>query len=84
MSTNCFQIVPRPGKLPVYPSKWVLKVKRGPNGSITKYKASLVFRGDRENISTLDTYAPVIDFALVRLVLSIAVQRNYKVGQLDF
>ena len=27
--TNCFKIVPRPPDVKVYPSKWLLKVKRG-------------------------------------------------------
>lgn len=62
----------------------MLNVKRGENGKITKYIARLVFRGDFEKELYTETYSPVIDFTLVRLFLSIVVQKGLKVVRLDF
>ncbi len=43
-----------------------------------------MFQGDCEKDIDSETYAPVIDFTLVRLLLSVATQRGLSIGQLDF
>jgi Reverse transcriptase (RNA-dependent DNA polymerase) len=66
-------------------SHLVLKAKRDTAGAIIKYKARLVAGGDAQ-IHVLDfdqTYAPVADFTVVRVILSIAGRENRVVHSLD-
>jgi hypothetical protein len=45
MKNDVWEIVPRPKAKSVVTSKWVYKIKHAIDGSIDKYKASLVARG---------------------------------------
>ena len=65
-------------------SKWVFKLKELLNGK-TKYKARLVARGfsQKEGIDYTETFAPVVKYKSVRLVLAIACERNMHIHQMD-
>jgi Reverse transcriptase (RNA-dependent DNA polymerase) len=66
-------------------SHLVLKAKRDTASEIIKYKARLVAGGDAP-VHGLDfdkSYAPVADFTVVRIVLSIAARENRVVDSLD-
>jgi hypothetical protein len=69
----------------VFPSKFVLKIKRNSDGTIERYKARLVLLGhlQRPNIDFFETYAPVVDFTAVRIALVIAVQTGMSMHHLD-
>lgn len=43
-----------------------------------------MFRGDREKKIELETYAPIIDFSVICLILPIAAQNCHYIAQLDF
>ena len=76
----------------IVPSKWTLKLKRKPDGSILKYKGRLVIRGDRqregleegETVEESDGYSPVVDWGTLRLLLTLSIQHNLKTTQVDF
>ena len=74
-----------PGGRKAIDSKLVFKVKTLPDGSIEKCKARLVGKGfqQKAGIDYEETYAPVIDFSIVRLILSIACQQGMFVHQMD-
>jgi transposase InsO family protein len=66
-------------------SKWVYKTKVDENGNIDRYKGRLVVRGfqQREGIDYNETYAPVVRYSNIRLVLTIAAVKDLEVHQLD-
>jgi len=55
-------------------SKWVFKIKYNPDGTIDKYKARLVVRGDsqRAGLDYGEVFSPVAHNTIARLLLSIA------------
>jgi transposase InsO family protein len=71
----------------ITPSTWVFKRKRRPDGFIIRYKARFCVRGDRQKEtgqSKDDTYAPVVDWATIRLIFNLAVHFNWHTQQIDF
>lgn len=64
---------------------WVYKTKRGKDGSITKHKARLVARGDRQRygIDYEETYAPVARYASIRCILAIVAHYDLELHQMD-
>lgn len=78
-------MVPSPKTGNVIGCKWVFRIKRKPDGSIDKYKARLVAKGfhQRPGIDFRETFSPVVKPATIRSVLSLAVQRNWSLRQLD-
>jgi hypothetical protein len=65
--------------------KWVYKVKKDPEGNITKYKARLVAKGyaQREGVDFDEVFAPVARIETVRLLLALAAQNGWQVHHMD-
>jgi Reverse transcriptase (RNA-dependent DNA polymerase) len=79
-------MVPRaPAGARVFPSIFVLKVKRTLDGTDERHKARLVLLGQlqRENIDYFETYAPVVDFTAVSIALVLASLKNMSIHHLD-
>ena len=51
---------------------WVFKLKRLPDGTPSRFMARFCARGDlqREGVDFFDTYAPVVQWSTIRLLLS--------------
>jgi histone deacetylase 1/2 len=77
-------VSPQKGKN-VIDCKWVYKIKRKSDGEIERYKACLVAKGfkQRYGIDYEDTFSPVVKEATIRLVLLLAVSRDWCLRQLD-
>jgi hypothetical protein len=68
------------------PSTWVFKCKRHPDGSIRKLKARFCARGDRqiEGVDFFDTFAPVVDWTTVRMMLILSIILKLATFQVDY
>lgn len=66
-------------------SKWAFKLKHNSDGSINKYKARLVAKGFHQQygVNFEETFSPVIKPPTVRIILSLVVQFNWPLRQLD-
>jgi hypothetical protein len=66
-------------------SKWVFRIKRGPDGAIQKYKARIVAQGftQIEGIDYDKMFAPVAKFASLHVILALAAEHNLDVQQMD-
>ena len=65
--------------------KWVFKLKHNSDGSINRYKARLVAKGFHQQygVDFEETFSLVIKPPIVRIILSLAVQFNWPLRQLD-
>ena len=83
-----FRIVPL-SKLPkektLIPMIWSFKRKRNPMGDLLKYKARLCVHGGKQKygIDYLNT-APIVNWGKVRLMLSLALIKNYSTKHVDY
>jgi len=84
-SNQTWTLCPRPSHHNVVRNKWVFKVKQKSDGSVDKFKACLVAKGFEQNsgIDYHETFSPVIKPATIRLILSLAVQFDWQLRQLD-
>lgn len=73
----------RPGDK-VIGSMWAFKLKENPDGSVSRYKARLVARGDQQAESSYgEIFAPVIKFVTLRILLAIACVMDWDIQQVD-
>lgn len=70
----------------VLPSTWAFKIKRYPDGLMRKLKARFCVRGDKqiEGVDYFDTFAPVVNWNTVRLLLILSVLLELKTKQIDY
>ncbi|RVW98483.1 Retrovirus-related Pol polyprotein from transposon RE1 [Vitis vinifera] len=72
------------GKRPVG-CKWIFTVKHNPDGSINRFKARLVAKGFTQSydIDYEETFAPVAKLNSIKVLLSVAVNLDWNLHQLD-
>ena len=65
---------------------WAFKLKRLPDGSPSKFKARYCVRVDlqREGIDYFETYAPVLQWSTVRLLLTMILTNRWTTKQVDY
>lgn len=69
----------------VVSSKWVFKIKKNERGEVKRYKARLVARGFTQEygVDYLETFAPVLKYKSLRLMLALSATTTRKITQLD-
>ena len=74
-----------PPNAKVLNSVWVYKVKCGPDGKVTRYKARLTVNGktQRYGIDYTETFSPVAFATTIRLVLALGLACNFVFNQYD-
>lgn len=82
---KAWDVVDRTPDMHVIEGTWALKLKRFPDGLIKKFKARFCARGDqqRKGIDYFETYAPVVQWTTVRLMLILEVLLKLKSKQGD-
>ncbi len=82
---RCWDLVPCLPGMNVLPSTWAFKIKRYPDGSVKKFKARFCARGDKqlEGIDYFETWAPVVQWSTIRIVLIMALKLSYRSAQCD-
>jgi hypothetical protein len=70
----------------ILPSTWAFKIKRTPFGEIKKFKARFCVRGDKqiEGVDYFESYAPVVAWSTVRMILCLAIQQGWATKMVDF
>ena len=82
---EAWEVVDTPEGVKHIDSTWAFKLKRFPDGLIKKFKARLCARGDQQEygIDYFETYAPVVQWTTVRLMLILEVLLDLKSKQGD-
>ena len=65
---------------------WSFKKKRDPQGNIIEYKARLCCHGGQQQwgINYWDTYAPVVSWSSIRILMTLAELHNFHTKSADF
>lgn len=84
-SMGAWEVVDREEDMNVIDSTWAFKLKRYPDGMVKKFKARFCARGDQqlEGIDFFETYAPVVQWTTVRLMLILEILLGLKSKQGD-
>lgn len=65
---------------------WAFKLKRLPDGTPLKFKVRFCCRGDQqtEGVDYFETFAPVVQWSTIRLLLTSTLANNWSTGQVDY
>jgi transposase InsO family protein len=85
IDSQVFELVDRPKNANVVKCKWVLKIKRKPDGGVDKFKGRLVAKGfsQRHGIDYFDLWSPTGHHATLKCLFVYAVQHDFKVRHVD-
>ncbi|KAI5318095.1 hypothetical protein L3X38_037803 [Prunus dulcis] len=78
-------LVPSPPHTNIVGCKWIFKIKKNADGTISRYKARLVAQGFSQEygLDSEETFSPVVRHTTVRLILGLAVNFQWELRQLD-
>ena len=78
-------LVPSPFNKNIIGCKWVYKIKRNPDGTISRYKARLVAQGfsQEKGLDYTETFSSVVQHTTVRIILALAATHHWSLRQLD-
>jgi hypothetical protein len=85
-SKGSWEVVERQPWMNILPSTWAFKCKRFPDGMVRKLKARFCCRGDKqiEGVDYFDTFAPVVNWTTVRLMLVLSLILGLSTTQVDY
>ena len=80
-----FELCELPARCRPLPAKWVLKIKRGAQSEIERFKAKHVAKGFEQvyGVDFFETWAPVGRYATLRALLSICVVWDLETKHID-
>lgn len=85
MENKTWNLVELPEGRKAIKTKWIFKTKRDEKGNILRYKARFVAKGCAQKFGQdyVETFAPVVRYSTIRLLMALAVKRGLKVDQMD-
>lgn len=85
ISNHTWDIVDLPPNRVPIKSKWIFKKKTDAQGNVVRYKARLVVKGcsQKEGIDYTEIYSPVVRYASIRYLISLAAQFDLDIFQMD-
>jgi hypothetical protein len=85
MTQNTWTLVPRPAGANVVTGKWIFHHKFNTDGSLARYKTRWVVRGftQQQGVDYEETFSHVIKPTTIRVVLSLAISKDWFIHQLD-
>jgi hypothetical protein len=83
---DAWDVIDRKPWMNVLPTTWAFRCKRFPDGSIRKLKSRFCVRGDKqiEGVDYFDTFAPVVSWTTVRLMLILSIILGLATKQVDY
>ena len=83
---DAWDVVTREHWMNVIPGTWAFKCKRFPDGPVRKLKAQFCARGDKqiEGVDYFETFAPVVNWTTVRLLLILSLILGWSTRQVDY
>nr|KYP42598.1 Retrovirus-related Pol polyprotein from transposon TNT 1-94 [Cajanus cajan] len=85
MKNGTWSLVPPQPHYNVIRNKWVFRIKRNTDGSIARHKARMVAKGfhQRPGLDFKETFSPVIKPQTIKIVLCLALSRNWSICHMD-
>lgn len=82
---NTWMLVDLPADKKPIQCKWIFKIKKDSDGKVIKYKARLVAKGFTQVRGTdySETYSPVVRSSTLRLLFSLAAEKDWFIDQWD-
>lgn len=84
-SQGTWVLVPKPIDRNIVGCKWVYKLKKNADGTISRYKARLVAQGfsQTEGLDYTETFSPIVRHSTVRIILALTASSGWKLRQFD-
>ncbi|KAH9693065.1 retrovirus-related pol polyprotein from transposon RE1 [Citrus sinensis] len=85
IKNQTWTLIPHDQNYKLIGNKWVYKVKENPYGTINRYKARLVVKGflQTPGLDFNETFSPVVKAATIRIILTLAVNNDWMLRQVD-
>ncbi|KAH9714143.1 reverse transcriptase Ty1/copia-type domain-containing protein [Citrus sinensis] len=85
MLNRTWTLIPNSQNHKLVGNRWVYKIKENHDGTINKYKARLVTKGflQTPSVDFNETFSPVVKAATIRIILTLAVNSNWILRQVD-
>lgn len=80
-----YTFVDRPAEKKIVKNKWVFKIKRNSDGSISRYKARLVAKGFTQVYGEDydETFSPVVRNSTIRFLMALSIELDLSIDHLD-
>lgn len=85
IENGTWEVVDERDDMNIVGCKWIYKTKTNSDGKVERYKARLVAKGytQREGIDFNETFAPVLKYKTLRLILALSTGTQTHIEQLD-